>query len=91
MENAFYSKGIAGHNPLSDIISDDVYNVLNSNGLLNEVSIRDRIMRLKFRTLRDNKVSTTAAIELLQEEYPYLQYETIKKIVHHPHKAAKTS
>ncbi|MDP4115668.1 MAG: hypothetical protein Q8903_06010 [Bacteroidota bacterium] len=91
MENAFYTQNIIGHNPLSDIISDDVYNLLISNGLLNEVSIRDRMMRMKFRTLRDNKISTSAAIELLQEEYPYLQYETIKKIVHHPRKAARTS
>lgn len=79
-------------NPLNDLISDDIYELLKRNGLFNEVSVRDRVMRRKFKILRAKKISTNDAIEMLMTEYPYLQYDTVKKIVHHPKKyVQKTS
>lgn len=70
-------------NPLKDLISDEIYLILKLNGLFNETSIRDRLIRKKYRLLRERDVSSGEAIEIIREEYPYLQFDTIKKIVHH--------
>lgn len=71
-------------NPLSELIPDEVYSLLTSRGLIDEKSVRDYIIRKKFKTLRSSKVSASDAIERLREEYPYLQFDTIRKIVYQP-------
>lgn len=70
------------HNPLADLISDEDYARLSALNLLSERGIRDFEMRAKFRTMRRNKVPAQQAIERLQREYPYLQFDTIRKIVY---------
>ena len=74
----------SNQNPLSELINDETYNVLTSKGLIDEKSVRDYIIRKKFKTLRTNKVSASDAIESLRNEYPYLQFDTIRKIVYQP-------
>ncbi len=69
-------------NPLSDLISDDIFDLLNSQGLIDEKSVRDYKIRKKFKQLRASKVSAGDAIDALREEYPYLQFDTIRKIVY---------
>lgn len=69
-------------NPLYDIISKDVYYILDKKGLINEKAVRDHQIRRKFKQLREKKVKATSAIQLLREEYPYLQYDSIRKIVY---------
>ena len=69
-------------NPLSDLISDDLFALLEHHNLLSEKGIRDYQIRMKFRTLRDQEVPACDAIELLREEYPYLQFDTVRKIVY---------
>lgn len=69
-------------NPLRDLISDDIYELLNSQGLIDEKSVRDYQIRKKFKQLRANKVSAGDAIDSIREEYPYLQFDTIRKIVY---------
>jgi len=81
MENLNIS---GNQNPLSELINDDVYNILNSRGLIDEKSVRDYIIRKKFKTLRAGKVSASDAIESLRNEFPYLQFDTIRKIVYQP-------
>lgn len=71
-------------NPLAELISDDIYSLLTSRGLIDEKSVRDFIIRKKFKNMRDKKVSASDAIETLREEYPYLQFDTIRKIVYQP-------
>lgn len=78
-----------GNNPLSDLISNEIFDLLNSRGFLNETSLRDRIIRKKFKSLRMNKYKVSDAIDIIREDYPYLQFETIRKIVHHPPKVLK--
>lgn len=73
-------------NPLSDLISNEIYEILESRGLINERSVRDYRIRKKFKLLRAQKVRTGDAIDALREEYPYLQFDTIRKIVHNPPK-----
>ena len=69
-------------NPLNDLISDDIFDLLNSHGLIDEKSVRDYQIRKKFKHLRATKVSAGGAIDVIREEYPYLQFDTIRKIVY---------
>ena len=80
MENLNINSG----NPLAELISDDIYSLLASRGLIDEKSVRDYIIRKKFKTLRLQKISASEAIENLRSEYPYLQFDTIRKIVYQP-------
>jgi hypothetical protein len=69
-------------NPLADLISDEIYELLNSKGLINETSVRDHLIRAKFKGLRAQKMSAGDAIDLIRKEHPYLQFDTIRKIVY---------
>lgn len=69
-------------NPLSDLISDEIYEILNAQGLIDEKSVRDYQIRKKFKQLRASKVSAGDAIDAIREEYHYLQFDTIRKIVY---------
>ena len=60
-------------NPLSDLISDDVYFLLESEGLINEKSLRNYQIRQKFRELRSENIGANTAISAIRNEYPYLQ------------------
>jgi len=71
-------------NPLADLISDEIYDLLCTRGLIDEKSVRDFIIRRKFKNMRSKKVSASDAIETLRNEYPYLQFDTIRKIVYQP-------
>jgi hypothetical protein len=80
MNTAFVSEN--GGNPLADLISDDIYNLLNAKGLINETSVRDHLIRAKFKELRSTKMSAGDAIDAIRKEHPYLQFDTIRKIVY---------
>ncbi len=69
-------------NPLSDLISDEIYEILKNKGLLHERTLRDYTIRKKFRLLRNKKIKAGDAIEALQAEFPYLEFDTIRKIVY---------
>jgi hypothetical protein len=84
MEDSFYQGNIS--NPLADLISDDIWQLLNSKGLISDRSVRDYNIRRRFKILRSQKVRTGDAIDTLRSEYPYLQFDTIRKIVHNPPK-----
>ncbi|GAB1442950.1 hypothetical protein MASR2M39_17870 [Ignavibacteriales bacterium] len=77
-------KSIAGkiENPLSDLISDEIYELLTSHQLIDEKAVRDYQIRKKFKQLRAGKISAGDAIDTIREEYPYLQFDTIRKIVY---------
>ena len=69
-------------NPLSDLISDDIYELLDIHGLIDEKAVRDYQIRKKFKQLRAGKISAGDAIDTIREDYPYLQFDTIRKIVY---------
>jgi len=69
-------------NPLSELISSDVYTLLAKHELLSEKGVRDFKIRAQFRSLREREVPAFEAIEELRVEYPYLQFDTIRKIVY---------
>lgn len=69
-------------NPIPDLINDEVYNLLSNRGLINEKSVRDYLIKKRFRDMRESSVRASVAIDSLREEYPYLQFDTIRKIVY---------
>ena len=74
--------GLNYNNPLSDLISDDIYELLSTRNLINEKSVRDYQIKKQFKALREEKVSASDAIERIREEYPYLQFDSIRKIIY---------
>ncbi len=70
------------HNPISEFVSDEVFSQLRSQRLLDEKQLRDYHIRQLFRQARSKKLSAADAIETVQAEYPYLQFDTIRKIVY---------
>ena len=69
-------------NPLSDLISDDIYDLLDSNGVIDEKAVRDYQIRKRFKQLRATKISAGDAIDTIRQDYQYLQFDTIRKIVY---------
>jgi hypothetical protein len=69
-------------NPLSELISDDIFDLLDTHGLIDEKAVRDYQIRKKFKQLRSGKHSAGDAIDVIRSEYPYLQFDTIRKIVY---------
>lgn len=76
------SREFEGPNPLAELISDEVFELLDDHDLFNEKSVRDYQIRRKFRRMREEDVPAYDAIESLRDEYPYLQFDTIRKIVY---------
>jgi MOSC domain-containing protein YiiM len=50
--------------------------------LIDEKAVRDYQIRKKFKQLRSGKLSAGDAIDAIRAEYPYLQFDTIRKIVY---------
>ena len=69
-------------NPLHGLITDEVYSVLDEHKLLSEKAIRDYHIRQQFRSMRKEGIPAYEAIEELREQYAYLQFDTIRKIVY---------
>lgn len=69
-------------NPLAELISDEIYEVLDSRGLINKKSVRDYMIRQRFDSLREKELSAGDAIEKIQQDYPYLQFDSIRKIIY---------
>lgn len=69
-------------NPLSELITNDTYDLLLSQGLIGDRIIRNFQIRKKYKELRASKVSSGDAIEKIREDFPYLQFDTIRKIIY---------
>jgi hypothetical protein len=79
-------------NPLPELINDDTFELLYSKGFFSDNAIRDYLIRKKFIQLRSKKISVADAIETIMDDYKYLEFDTIRKIVYKkfdkPRKAA---
>lgn len=73
-------------NPIPELISDEIYNILMQHKLIDEKAVRDYLIRKKFKELRAKKISAGDAIDFIRQEYPYLQFDTIRKIVYQVNK-----
>ncbi len=70
------------YNPIPDIVTDEVFFELLRRGLLNERKLRNYRIKEKYKRLRTANIPAADAIDKLQQEYPYLQFDTIRKIVY---------
>ncbi|MFZ1572523.1 MAG: hypothetical protein WAT89_07275 [Candidatus Kapaibacterium sp.] len=68
-------------NPLNDLIDDSTFNMLFENDLIDSIQLRNYQIRKKYYSLKP-MLGSSNAIESLQELYPYLQYDTIRKIIY---------
>ncbi|MDX1906383.1 MAG: hypothetical protein SF053_05055 [Bacteroidia bacterium] len=69
-------------NPIRHIIPDELYEQLVRLKLLNRKVLRDFEIKRRYKELRQSGVKAGDAIEQLMAEYPYLQYDTVRKIVY---------
>ena len=69
-------------NPISELVNDETYEMLKTRGLIDEKSVRDYLIKKRFRDMRESKMRASEAIDSLREDYPYLQFDTIRKIVY---------
>lgn len=69
-------------NPIHPIVSDELYNTLIKLNLLNKKKIRDFEIKRYYRHLRDSGVRSGDAIERIIAFYPYLQFDTVRKIIY---------
>ncbi len=68
-------------NPLADLIDDDTYMLLEDHGLIYTKALRDYQIRKSYREMKE-RMASADAIEKLREAHPYLQYDTIRKIIY---------
>lgn len=70
-------------NPLADMIPDDLFHMLRENDLLNEKALRDFMIRQQFKKIKaQTNMRTMEVMNEIQRMYPYLQLDTIRKIVY---------
>ena len=67
--------------PLRELIDDDVFETVKKFKLLDEKAIRDYKIRQMYKDMR-REMSAGEAIDKIQEMFPYLQFDTIRKIVY---------
>ncbi len=68
-------------NPLADLIDDATFALLQQHRLIDQKSLRDYQIRKCYREMRE-QMSAGDAIDKLQQMHPYLQFDTIRKIVY---------
>jgi hypothetical protein len=80
----------AKRNPIAEFLTDDLYNLLREYDLINEKALRDFLIRRDYRKVRKElHMSRADAIDYLQSNYPYLQVDTIRKIVYRVNASAE--
>jgi len=73
-------------NPYSEIITNEQFEWLKSHGVLSEgkieTKIRNKEIRAKFKKLKAEGHRTPEVMDMLCEEYPYIGWDSIKKIAY---------
>lgn len=70
------------NNPIKDLIDDEVFELLNKEGLLNQTGIRNYLIQTKYKELKELNISSSEAIGIIKNEFPNLESDTINKIVY---------
>lgn len=69
-------------NPIHQIVSDDLYLTLDKLNLLNKKVLRDFQIKRRYQQLRESGKRSAEAIDKILDEYPYLQFDTVRKIIY---------
>ena len=68
-------------NPLKELLDDKTFAELERLKLFSDKAIRDYKIRRIFKNMRES-MSAGDAIDRIREMYPYLQFDTVRKIVY---------
>ena len=70
-------------NPIAEFLPDALYDLLRNYDLINEKALRDFLIRRDYRKVRKElHLCRADAIDYVQQLYPYLQGDTIRKIIY---------
>jgi hypothetical protein len=69
-------------NPIRQILPDDLFRTLLDLGLINRKVLRDFEIKRKYKSLRRQGQKSTEAIDTILSLYPYLQFDTVRKIIY---------
>lgn len=69
-------------NPIRQIVSDEIYSTLVELNLINQKVIRDFQIKRRYQDLRNEGLRSADAIDAILEEYAYLQFDTVRKIIY---------
>ncbi|GAB4428548.1 MAG: hypothetical protein OHK0039_47070 [Bacteroidia bacterium] len=69
-------------NPIPHIVPDEVYHTLERLNLLNQKVLRDFEIKRCYLDLRREGMRSNDAIDRILESYPYLQFDTVRKIIY---------
>lgn len=69
-------------NPIPQIVPDELYDTLARLNLLNQKVIRDFQIKQQYLDLRHQGLRAADAIDAILEQYPYLQFDTVRKIIY---------
>lgn len=68
-------------NPLADLLTDKKFEELQKRGLLSKIGVRNHYMKNLFAQERAKGRDVNEAIEEVRCRFPYLLFDSIKKIV----------
>ena len=69
-------------NPISDIIPNSTFQLLDSLNLINKRTLRDLTIRQEFERLREEGFSPEDSIDQVHKDYSSLSRHTLKKIIY---------
>ncbi|MFN0201814.1 MAG: hypothetical protein ACKVTZ_09850 [Bacteroidia bacterium] len=72
-------------NPILNLIPNELYETLMRLNLLNKKMLRDIEMKRRYTELRQAGYTSNDAIEMMLNDYPYLQFDTVRKIIYSVH------
>ena len=70
------------NNLIRDLIDDRTYKILLAESLLSETGIRDYRIKKLFGKMREEKIRASSAMDKIQNLYPYLSYDALRKIIY---------
>ncbi len=70
------------YNPIREIVPDEVFATLAKLNLINKKVLRDFQIKKCYINLRESGMKSTEAIEHILDQYPYLQFDTVRKIIY---------
>jgi len=78
-------------NPIPELINNKVFAILTEHRLLDDIGVRNYLIRKEFLELRSQKICVGDCLDKLNVKYSYIQAETIRRIAYNVEKRGKQS
>ena len=69
-------------NPIRQILPDDLFRFFLYVNLINRKVLRDFEIKRQYKLLRRQGLKSAEAIDALLDQYSYLQFDTVRKIIY---------